>query len=247
MKILLLSLLPALLFAESLRLCFKAYYLIIPVGYSCIEVKSLSYGKMKVIGETRSLFLGSLFRKIEIKARSELEKGLSSEKFTLYLKSGEYIKKHFYAFRGNVVNYEIRVEKSGKVRTIKGRKRVRNNSDPLTASLYVYLAASFRKRKHVFFYDGREQLVEFIAVGREKLKRLGRDWKVIKIKVIPKVKTSGILIPRGTWFVWVDENTRIPVRMKVNFTLGSANAWIDSIEGNSQLFLSLRDRILRTP
>ena len=107
--------------------------------------------------------------------------------------------------------------------------------------------ASLKNTKHTFFYDGKEQSVEFVIVGRETLERLGRRWNTLKVKVLPKVKTSGLLVPKGTWFVWIDEETRIPVRMKMSFTLGSANAWIDSIEGDLWLFYSLKGSSQRKP
>ncbi len=247
MKFLLFLFLPTLLFADYLKLCFKAYYLIFPVGYSCLKVQEASERDLVIEGDTRSVFLGSIFRKIRINARSHARKNLASQSFQLELRSGNYRKIHSYKFKGNKVEYEITVEREQNVRVIRGKREVKNPSDPLTASLYVYLKASSERKKHTFFYDGKEQSVEFVVVGKEKLERLGRIWNTLKVKVIPRVKTSGLLVPKGTWFVWLDERTRLPVRMKMSFTLGSSNAWIDSIEGNSLLFLSLVENLPQTP
>ncbi len=247
MKLLIFLLVPSLIFADSLKLCFKAYYLIFPVGYSCLKVQEISEKDLLIEGDTRSVFLGSIFRKIRIKARSETLRDLTSKRFELKLTSGDYRKIHSYTFKDNLAEYEIILEKGRSVRVFRGRKHIKNPSDPLTASLFVYLSASSSKQKHTFFYDGKEQTVEFVVVGKEKLERLGRTWNTWKVKVIPKVKTSGLLVPKGTWFVWIDEETRIPVRMKIGFTLGSANAWIDSIDGNLQLFYSLKGSLQRKP
>ena len=247
MKLLLILLFPFLLFGNTLKLCFKAYYLIFPVGYSCLELKEVSEKDLIIQGDTRSVFLGSIFRKIRISARSEAQKDLTSRRFSLKLSSGSYRKIHSYEFKENSVRYEIIVEKERSAQVIRGTKKIKNPSDPLTASLFVYLNASEKNTRHTFFYDGKEQSVEFVVVGKETLERLGREWKTLKVKVVPRVKTSGFLVPKGTWFVWIDEETRIPVRMKISFTLGSANAWIDSIEGNSRLFYRLRENLLQKP
>ena len=247
MKSLLLLFLPVLLFADYIRLCFKAYYLIFPVGYSCLKVQEVSSGDLIIEGDTRSVFLGSIFRKIRITAHSETNRELTSRQFKLELNSRNYRKIHSYEFEGGYVKYEIIVERERAVNVLRGRKKIKNLSDPLTASLFVYLKASDKSSKHTFFYDGKEQSVEFVVVGKEKLERLGRTWNTLKVKVIPKVKTSGLLVPKGTWFVWVDERTRLPVRMKISFTLGSSNAWIDSIEGNSRLFYRLRENLPQKP
>ncbi|WP_461829587.1 DUF3108 domain-containing protein [Aquifex sp.] len=247
MKFLLILLFPLLMFGNSLELCFKAYYLIFPVGYSCLKLLETPEGNLVIQGNTRSVFLGSIFRKIRISARSETEKNLTSRRFNLELTSGSYRKLHSYEFEGNSVRYEIIVEKERSAQVIRGTKKIKNPSDPLTASLFVYLNASPKNTKHTFFYDGKEQSVEFVVVGRETLERLGRTWNTLKVKVIPRVKTSGLLVPKGTWFVWIDEETRIPVRMKMSFTLGSANAWIDSIEGDLRLFYSLKESSQRKP
>ena len=247
MKWIFLILIPGLLFANYLKVCFKAYYLIFPVGYSCLKVEELTKKEIKIEGITQSTFLGSIFKKIEITASSRASKNLISRKFYLKLTSGDYRKIHIYEFKKGFVKYEIIVEKQRTARIMKGKKNIKKPSDPLTATLFLFLNASPLRKKHFFFYDGREQLVEFMVIGEEELERLGMTWNTLKVKVIPRVRTTGILIPKGIWYVWIDKETRLPIRMKVSFTLGSANAWIDSIDGNLKFFYSLRESSLRNP
>ncbi len=247
MILLLILLLPSLLFAEHIKLCFKAYYFIFPVGYSCLKVHKDRKGVLRIRGEARSVFLGSLLGGIEITSRSKADFSLRSKRFLLRIKEGKNLEIHIYEFVGNSVKYEIRLRKGKVLKVVKGKIKVERPLDPLSLSLYILLIASKLKKKCTFFYGGKIQSVSFRMVGRENLERLNRNWNTLKIRVVPKVRTSSFLKPKGVWFVWIDEKLRIPIRIKVSFTLGSANLWLDSIEGNPLFFYSLKESFQQKP
>jgi len=236
----LLLLLFAFLFSYGAEVtyCQKAYYFIFPVGYSCATYK-LEGDKLLLEGWTKSSFLGSVVKKLEVKSTSHSRKDLTSERFFVELKTPTVRKVHRYAFEGNKVFYEIVVEEEGKERQVKrGELVVSSPVDPFLAGILLYLTADEKKRRLKFFYDGREQEVLYQVVGEEKLERIGREWDTYKVLVEPKVKTSGFLVPKGKWLVWIDKKTRLPVRLKIAFTIGSANVWIDKLEGEED-FLNL--------
>lgn len=70
-----------------------------------------------------------------------------------------------------------------------------------------------------------------------------KKWNTYKILVVPEVKTTGLLTPRGKWYIWIDKEYLFPVRLKISFVIGSVNAWIDSISGNINLLRKLRQNL----
>ncbi|NPB07402.1 MAG: DUF3108 domain-containing protein [Aquificae bacterium] len=242
----LLFLLISLAFPGSLELCYKAYYFIFPVGYSC-NTYELKDDRIVMRGFSESRFLGSLIGKVLVEGSSISTTSMESLYFRLLLKTGKRERYHEYVFFGKEVEYSIRIKKGKEEKTLKGRVPVKKPVDPYLASLIVLLGSSEEEKKLDFFYDGRNQRVIYRVVGKEVLERLGRTWRTLKVEAIPQVKTSGLLVPKGKWYLWIEEESLIPVRMKVSFTLGSANVWIESIKGDTTLLKRLRDSAARIP
>jgi len=242
----LLLLLISLAFPRSLELCYKAYYFIFPVGYSC-NTYELKKDKILLTGFSESKFLGSLIGKVEVRGKSISTLKMESLYFKLFLKAGKRERYHEYVFLGKEVEYLISMKGGKGEKHLKGRLTLKNPVDPYLASLIVILTASEEKKVLDFFYDRRNQKVVYRVVGREILERLGREWRTLKVEAIPYVKTSGLLTPKGKWYLWIDEALLIPVRMKVSFNLGSANVWLDSVKGELKLLRNLRDSALQTP
>jgi len=63
-------------------------------------------------------------------------------------------------------------------------------------------------------------------------------WKVL---LVPKVETKGLLKPKGKWFIWVDKETNIPVKLRINFTIGSVTAYLKKLEGDVNFLLEVRN------
>ncbi|MFN3471084.1 MAG: DUF3108 domain-containing protein, partial [Aquificaceae bacterium] len=61
------------------------------------------------------------------------------------------------------------------------------------------------------------------------------EFKARKVEVYPNIETKGLLKPKGLWYLWIDEETNIPVRMELKFVIGSASARIERIEGDKNL------------
>ena len=61
------------------------------------------------------------------------------------------------------------------------------------------------------------------------------EFKARKIEVYPNIETKGLLKPKGLWYLWIDEETNVPVRMDLKFVIGSASARLERIEGDRYL------------
>ncbi|NPB05972.1 MAG: DUF3108 domain-containing protein [Aquificae bacterium] len=242
MRLLLLLVLLSLVYGKELKFCQKGYYLLFPVGYSCTTY-AVKDGKLFMSGWTKSSFIGAVVKKLRLESEAVASLSFTSERFLARIKTPKYEKLHRYAFKGNEVYYEIRVVENGKEKVKKGTLRVSSPVDPFLAGVLLYLTADEREREIRFFYDGLEQRVVYRVVGRETLERMGREWKTLKVEVKPFVKTEGLLKPKGSWLVWIDEETRLPVRLKVSFVIGSANVWIDALEGDETLLKSLKEAL----
>lgn len=221
-------------FAQSLKICHKAYVFIFPVAYSCIEYYKFKNGFL-IYGDTETVFLGKIAGKIEIEAASIVDKKLRTKEYLLFLKARNKKKVHIYEFTNGLVSYFIRV--NDKVE--EGVMEIPERIDPLLAGLLIYMKANGKEKEILFFYDARIQKVSFKIIKEEELEWKGRVWKTYKVKVVPKVITTGFLVPKGIWYIWIDKETRIPVRIKVSFKIGSANMWIDKIEGNKKFIKEL--------
>ena len=235
----LLFIIPLLLFGSELKICHKAYYLIFPVAYNCTVYK-LEGEKITIKAYTTNEGLGKILGNVEMKGVSSGSL-LKSHLFKLYMNIRDSVREHLYLFKNNRVYY-----------VIKGKEEKRGflkapPCDPLRAGLFLYITASERESTIEFFYDGKKQEVLYRVVGRETLEWKGKVYKTFKILVKPKVKTKGLLKPKGEWFVWIDEETLIPIRLKVSFTLGSVNMWIDKLEGDTKFFVSLKQSLEQTP
>ncbi|GAB6066484.1 hypothetical protein JCM9492_15790 [Aquifex pyrophilus] len=235
----LLILLPFLLFGSELKICHKAYYLIFPVAYNCTTYR-VEREKLTIEANTTNEGLGKLLGKVEIRGVSE-GSIRRTKLFKLKLNIRGNVREHFYIFKDNGVYY-----------VIKGKERFKGFMkappyDPFRAGLFLYITASERERVIKFFYDGKVQEVKYRVVGRETLEWKGKVYKTLKVLIKPKVETKGLLKPKGEWLLWLDLETLIPVRLKVSFTLGSVNMWIDRVKGDTKLFWDLRQSLGQTP
>ncbi|NPA33004.1 MAG: DUF3108 domain-containing protein [Aquificae bacterium] len=210
----------------ELEVCHDVYYLLFPVGKHCVSFKRRK-DELTISGFARSGGLLGLFGDVEVRGKSEGVLERFSRFFELYVRArGEEVH-HLYRFSREGVHYVIL--RNGKKE--KGFVRTDALLDPFRAGLFVFLRADGKERRVKFFYDGRVQSALFRAVGRETLEWRGKVYNCVVVRVLPRVKTSGLLAPRGEWKVWVEERLRFAVRMKVSFKIGSVNAWVSHTKG----------------
>ncbi|RUM29522.1 MAG: hypothetical protein DSY42_06370 [Aquifex sp.] len=231
----------SVLYSNTLEICHRAYYVFFPVAYHCNRYE-VNEKELKIIGYSKTTGLGNIFGRIEIKGEARGNLHLQSEVFRLHLHVRGKEKVHYYEFRKNSVFYQI---EAGKL--IEGVKEIENPIDPFMAGLIVYITSSVSEKELRFFYDGRVQKVRYKVLGEEILEWKGKKWNTYKILVVPEVKTTGLLAPRGKWYIWIDKEYLFPVRLRISFVIGFVNAWIESTSGNINLLRKLRQNSSRNP
>jgi hypothetical protein len=218
-----------------LEVCYRGYYLFFPVIVDCI-----TYEENKIKAYAYSTPLGSLFKKVKYEGSSTYENKnnkLASKDFFFIQQEGKHKLIHTYIFKKNKIIYQKRhyklkndryffKEEKKKIFRIKERF-----FDPFTSSVYLYKIIKTNKQGNIpIFYDGKFYKVPFKVEKEEKLKIDGKIYKTTKVFLNPKFETKGLLKPTGNWYLWIDNNLNIPVKMKINFTIGSFRLIINSLK-----------------
>lgn len=203
---------------EKLNVCYKAYYFI-PLGEACIEY-SLEENYMKIESYLKTNTFASILKKIDDRGFSTIE----SEKFEFhfYQKEGRYIRDHFYSYDNDSIDYEIVKYKKNNNSVKKGIFSQEMLLDPYLYTLNIQ--CGFNKR-YKLFYDEKIYDIPIEIRGNEKN-------KVVELK--PKIKTSGILVPKGDWTFYIDDNF-VFTDIFVEFTIGKAKLKLLKMDGNKEV------------
>jgi hypothetical protein len=224
-----------------LEVCYRIYYLFFPVAENCATYKAK--GKELIIeASAKTVVLGKIVKPIHNwgVAISDLA-SLKPKEFIFYQREGSFKRDHLYKFYGSVVRTKIIKyrKKTDKVERVfekvfwLGDKYV----DPFTASAVIYKSIPEKKEGLVrIFYDGRGQSVEYKLVGEERVRTELGNFATWKVELTPNITTRGLLSPKGRWYIWIDKNSKIPVKLKVTFTIGTATGLIYKLKGNRDIF-----------
>ncbi|RUM50112.1 MAG: hypothetical protein DSY47_02520 [Hydrogenothermus sp.] len=230
-----LSLLFFFSFSYSLEVCYKGYYIFFPIIVDCIN-----YEPKKVEAYAYSTPFGSLFKKVKYEGNSKYtyeNSILVSKQFYFIQQEGKHKYIHHYVFKENTILYEKRhyklkndkyIFKDKKQKTFKTKEIF---FDPFTSSVYLYKAIKSKKSGYIpIFYDGRFYKVPYKVEKKEKINIDGKIYKTQKVYLNPEFKSKGLLKPTGNWYLWIDENLNIPVKMQVKFTIGSFRLVLKSLK-----------------
>ncbi len=236
--------LSSLSFSKELEVCYRIYYLFFPVAENCVKYR-VKGEELIVEAFAKTVVLGKIVKPIHNwgVAVSDV-KSLKTKEFLFYQREGTFKRDHEYKFYGELV--KVRIVKyrkdSDKVERVWERIfRVGDYYvDPFTASAVIYRDILKRSEGRVkIFYDGRKQEVKYRLLGEEKIStELGRfdTWKV---ELRPNISTRGLLKPRGRWLMWVDKRTRVPVKLKISFVIGTATGVVYKLKGDRELFINM--------
>ena len=241
MKLFLLILfLPALIFSKELETCYRVYFWFFPVADSCVEY-SQKGRTVRIRSWAKTVVVGRLVKRVNSWGEATLI-NLKPSTFSLYQREGSYIRDHIYIFEDQGISYRI-------VRYKRDREEVKEGFyessvylfDPFSTSFMVYIdtpnyGGGFIK----VFYDGKEQSVRYRTVGEEKVKVYGKVYRTWKVLLHPDIETKGLLKPKGEWYIWVDKETNIPVKLKVKFTIGGVDILLNKVKGYRKLLLEVK-------
>ncbi len=244
-KVFILLLLVGFSFSKELETCYRILFWFLPVAESCVSY-SLDSKELRIKSWAKTVAAGSLVKRINSWGEATLV-GLSPKSFALFQREGSFIRDHFYFFTKEGVSYRI-------IRYRGAREEVKEGLfkssvlllDPFSATLAVYIdTPNYRDSVVHVFYDMKVQTIHYRTISEEEVVVLGSKYNTWKVLLIPKFDTKGLLKPKGKWFVWIDKETNLPVKLKVSFTIGSASIYLEKIKGYKKLIKEAKGEQVR--
>ncbi len=229
--------------SSELKACYKAYLLFLPVAETCITYRQEN-SILKVNSYVRTINVGKLVKRVYNTGGAEIDlPNLSPKRFVYYQEEGEFKRYQEYIFgKGKIRVAEVKYVKLSDQVEKKEEKEYEYKGfvDPYTASLLLYRDSARVERGTVkMFYDDKEYWLPYSVIGRERVDTPAGSFITRKLEVYPNIETKGLLKPKGTWYLWIDEETNVPVKMELKFVIGSASARLESIEGDKTLLRNL--------
>lgn len=236
----------SLSFSQELKVCYRAYLFFLPVAETCITYKQEN-NNLKTESFVRTINVGKLVKRVYNRGGATIIlPDLKPKHFVYYQEEGEFKRYQEYSFN----NHRIRVRE---IKYIKLSDEVEKKEekeyeyrgfvDPYTAGLILYRDSSKVGQGMVkMFYDDKEYFLPYSVKGIEMVETPLGEFKTRKIEVYPNIETKGLLKPKGLWYLWIDEETNMPVRMELKFVIGSASARVERIEGDRYLLKRLLER-----
>lgn len=246
-SLLFLIFLPLTSVANKLTACYKAYFIFLPVAETCITYEDL--GKdLYISSVVRTVNVGKLVKRVYNRGQVLIEKeALKPISFKYYQEEGEFKRYQEYRFRdGKIYTKEIKYKKlSDQVE--KSEEKVYQEAgyvEPYTASLLLYRDSALKNYGNILmFYDDKQYVLPYSVLGRENIDTDLGTFNTRMVEVYPNIETKGLLKPRGKWYLWVDEDSYLPVKMSLSFVIGSVNAIITSMDGDKSLLRSVLRKI----
>ncbi len=240
---LILFLLPLVLLAKELTLCYKAYYLFFPVAQTCITYKQKGE-ELVVSSYAKTINVGGLVKRVYNYGHAFISaKDLMPKEFFYHQEEGKFKRRQYYLFKNSKIYIkEIHyLELTDKVEREEEREEsFEDYADPYTTSLLLY-KNSARDREGIvkMFYDDKKYSIPYRVVGEEEIKVPVGTYQTRVVEVSPNVETKGILKPKGKWKLWIEKGSFIPVKMQLYFALGSVQAVLEEIRGDRELLKSV--------
>ncbi|MFN3870242.1 MAG: DUF3108 domain-containing protein [Aquificaceae bacterium] len=225
--------------AQELKACYKAYLFFMPVAQTCITYKA-EKDTLKAESFVRTINVGRLVKRVYNKGGAVIRlQDLRPMHFVYYQEEGEFKRYQEYSFTQDKIKVlEVKYVKLTDEIEKKEEKeyRYRGYVDPYTAALILYKESEKSDKGTIkMFYDDKEYTLPYKVVGIENLETPLGSFSTRKIEVYPNIETKGLLKPKGTWYLWIDQATNLPVRMELKFVIGSASARLERIEGDINL------------
>ncbi|SHK45736.1 DUF3108 domain-containing protein [Thermocrinis minervae] len=235
----LLLLIFSFVYANSLTACYDAKYLFFTVAKTCITYK-IEDKTLEVSSFAKTVGVGGWVKRVYNTGSARISlKDLRPLKFEYHQEEGTFKRDQFYTFNNNnilvkkihYVGLSNQVERSEeKVYPYKGYV------DPYTAALILYRDSQRKDRGSVFmFYDDREYVIPYSVLAVEWVETPAGRFYSRLLEVYPNVETKGLLKPKGRWYLWIDQETLLPVQMELGFILGSVKVYLTSLQGDKYL------------
>lgn len=223
--------------SSYIELCYKVYFVFVEVGETCIKYKVRGQD-VEINSVSRSTNVGKLVRRVNNVGYSVVDRDtLKPKLFKYYQQEYGFIRSQEYIFDTNRIVAKITKYKDAKDKV--GQKEElsyewNNQFEPYSAALYIFKRSSTSGSIDIF-YERRFYNISFLFLRKEVVNNHIGDFEANVVELMPRVETEGALKPRGSWTIWVDTQNHIPLKMKIEFTLGSINIELRDIRGDRTL------------
>ncbi len=233
---------PVHVFSEEFRACFDVKVLFFRVGESCISYKD---GGEDIIIESliRTVNIASKAKKVEDRGGAVLiKKNLIPKTFVFHQQEGGFKRYQRYDFEDGKIKVVETKYKGLSDEIEKDEHKTYSHygqRDPFSASLYLFREVFRSERGYLnLFYDDRTYQIPFNVIKEEEIKLANTSYSTRKVLIRPDILGKGLLRPKGDWYIWVDRETLLPIKMSVGFIIGSVNVLISRIEGDRHFLKS---------
>ncbi len=228
-----------ILHASSLRACYDVKVYFLKVGESCINY-SLETKEVKITSFMRTVNIGSIAKRIYDHGGATLSiKDFKPLHFQFHQEEGSFKRFQEYLFKDDKIYVTERKYKKLSDEIEREEKKIyfhKGEFDPYSAGLFLFLNVEKQSKGTIpIFYDDKFYKIPWEKIEKTTLTDDIGTFNVFKIKIHPNIKGKGLLQPKGEWFLWIDEKTKLPIEMEVGFIIGSVKVKISQIEGNSNL------------
>jgi len=232
---------------NNLITCYKAYFILFPIARICISYKR-EKENLIISSIARTVSFGSIVKRIYNFGWSIIyEKELKPKKFFYHQNEIGFKREQYYIFKdGKIYVKKILYGQKEKDENIEDFKEYPQDDflDPHTASITLYREAmKYQNGIIKMFYEDKYYYIAFGVIGEDIVKSELGNFKTKVIEVEADVETKGPIKPKGKWMIWLDIEKTFPVKMQLNFTLGSLKVEIEKIEGEANLL----KKVLQNP
>lgn len=231
--------------SSYIELCYKVYFVFVEVGEACIKYK-IRDQNVEINSVSRSTNVGKIVRRVYNVGYSLVDKDTLKPKiFKYYQQEYGFIRSQEYVFDTNRIFAKITKYKDPKDK-VGQREELsyewNNQFEPYSAALFIFKNSSTSGSIDIF-YERKFYNISFSFLRKESINNHIGDFEANVVEITPRVETEGALKPRGSWTIWVDSQNHIPLKMKINFTLGSINVELKDIKGDRTLLGKIGNNI----
>ncbi len=224
---------------NNLTTCYKAYFILFPIAQICIGYKR-EKENLIISSIARTVSFGNIVKRIYNFGWSIIyEKELKPKKFFYHQDEIGFKRDQYYIFKdGKIYVKKILYSQKENDGNIEDFKEYPQDDflDPHTASITLYREAMKHQNGIIkMFYEDKYYYISFRAIREDIVKSELGNFKTKVIEVEADVETKGPIKPKGKWLLWLDIDKTFPVKMQLNFTLGSLKVEIEKIEGEANL------------
>jgi hypothetical protein len=224
---------------NNLTTCYKAYFILFPLAQICISYRR-EKENLIISSIARTTSFGNIVKRISNFGWSIIyEKELKPKKFFYHQDEIGFKRDQLYIFKdGKIYVKKTLYGQKEKDENIEDFKEYPQDDflDPHTASITLYREAiKYENGTIKMFYEDKYYYISFRVIGEDIAKSELGNFKTRVVEVEADVETKGPIKPKGKWIIWLDVDKTFPVKMQLNFTLGSLKVEIEKIEGDANL------------